>query len=222
MSRVLVMAAHADDEVLGAGGTVAKHVHRGDEVHVCIVTSGYTPDWSAEVLAAKKEEALEAGRVLGVARVHFLGLPAVKLDTIPQKELNEALGACLGEIKPQVVYTTHWGDVNMDHTILFQATLVAIRPRPGNSITRALCYETLSSTDWAAPFAQNAFMPNWYIDISATLELKLKAMSAYQSELKAYPHPRSLETISALARFRGSTIGVAAAEAFMLIRGIWQ
>lgn len=148
-------------------------------------------------------------------------MPTVKLDTIPQKELGEAITRVASGVQPDVVYIPHKGDINKDHRLVFEAAMVALKPKPGSTIKKVLCYETLSETEWAAPSVEALFVPNVYVDISETLELKLKAMSEYKSELKEFPHPRSLETISALAKLRGSAVGVKAAEAFMLIRERW-
>ena len=219
--KVLVIAAHPDDEVIGAGGTIANHVKRGDHVYLCVVTKAYPPEWSEEIIKVKRQEVLNVSEILGIKQVYFLDLPTVKLDTIPQKELNEHISKCVKEVQPEIVYTTPRGDVNKDHRLVFEATMEATRPIPRSPIRKVLCYELLSSTEWAGPFIENAFTPNVYVDISETLEIKLKAMSAYKTELKEYPHPRSLEAISAFAKMRGSSIGVNAAEAFMLVRELW-
>lgn len=221
-SRVLVIAPHPDDEVLGCGGTIAKHTRASCYVYLCIVTKGYTPDWSEEFLRKRPEEIKESCEILGIKKTYFLDFPTVKLDTVPQKELNGSITQVVNETKPGVVYVPHRGDVNKDHTLVFDAAMVATRPKPGSIITKVLSYETLSETEWGAPFRDNAFIPNVYVDISETLEIKLKAISAYKSELKEYPHPRSLESILTLAKTRGSSIGVRAAEAFMLVREIWN
>jgi len=217
---VLVIAPHPDDEVLGCGGTIAKHTRAGYDVYLCIVTKGYTPDWSEEFLRKRPNEIEKVGKILGISKTYFLAFPTVKLDTIPQKELNDSFVQVVNEVKPEVVYIPHRGDVNKDHRLVFDAAIVATRPKPDSPIKTLLSYEILSETEWAAPFPQNTFIPNVYMDISETLEIKLKAMSEYKSELKEYPHPRSLESISALAKLRGSSIGVKAAEAFMLVREI--
>lgn len=220
--KVLVITPHPDDEVLGCGGTIVKHVLGGDEVYVCIVTKAYAPEWPEDEIKERKEEVLRVSEILGIKKTYFLDLPTVKLDTIPQKELNDLITQTVNEVQPEVVYIPHKGDVNKDHRIVFDAAMVAIRPRPGSPIKKVVSYETLSETEWAAPFIQNAFIPNVYVDISETLEVKLKAMSEYRSELKEFPHPRSVEAISALAKRRGATIGVKAAEAFMLVREAWN
>jgi LmbE family N-acetylglucosaminyl deacetylase len=222
MAKILVIAPHPDDEVLGCGGTIAKHTQQGAEVYLCIVTKGYTPDWSEEFLKKRPKEIKKAGALLGIKKTYFVDFPTVKLDTIPQKQLNDSIAQVVDEVKPEVVYIPHRGDINKDHRLVFEAAMVAVRPKPGSTVTRVLSYETLSETEWGVLSGDNAFIPNVYIDISETLEIKLKAMSAYQSELKEYPHPRSLEAISALAKTRGASIGVKAAEAFILVREIWS
>jgi len=220
MVKVLVIAPHPDDEVLGCGGTIGKHVSAGDDVYLCIVTKAYSPEWSEHVIKEKKEEVLRVSEILGIEKIYFLDLPTVKLDTIPQKELNEAITQLVNEVQPEVIYIPHKGDVNKDHQIVFDTVMIAIRPRPNSVLQKVLAYETLSETEWGFPSAESVFIPNVYVDISETLELKLRAMSQYKSELREFPHPRSLEAISALAQLRGSTVGVKAAEAFMLVREI--
>jgi len=219
--KILVIAPHPDDEVLGCGGTIVKHTSRGDEVYLCIVTKTYTPEWSEDEAKERREEVLRVNKILGIKKTYFLDLPTVKLDTIPQKELNDLISQVINEVQPEVVYIPHQGDANKDHRLVFEAAMVATRPIPDSATKKVLCYETLSETEWAAPFEESAFIPNVWIDISGVLATKLKAMSAYKSELKEFPHPRSLEAISALAKMRGATVGVEAAEAFMLVREIW-
>ena len=220
MAKVLVIAPHPDDEVLGCGGTIVKYVREGSEVHLCIVTKAYPPEWPEEEVKKRREEVLKVNEILGIKKTFFLDLPTLKLDTIPQKELNNVIIQVVNEVQPEVLYIPHKGDVNKDHRLVFDAVMVLVRPKPGSVIKKVLSYETLSETEWAAPFIENAFVPNIYVDISETLEVKLRAMSEYSSELKEYPHPRSLDAISALAKIRGASVGVRAAEAFMLVREI--
>ena len=214
---MLVIAPHPDDEVLGCGGTIVKHAKNGNEVYLCVVTKGYTPDWSEEFLKNRPKEIEKANKILGIKKTHFLDYPTVKLDTIPQKELNEAISKVVNEVKPDILCIPHKGDVNKDHRLVFEASLVATRPA-NHKVKKILSYETLSETDWGQPI--EPFVPNVYVDISETLGKKIEAMKAYGSELKQYPHPRSLEIIEALAKKRGSEVGVKFAEAFMLIREI--
>lgn len=218
---ILIIAPHPDDEVLGCEGTIVKHNLSGDEVHLCIVTKAYPPEWSEDEIKERKEEVLRVNQILGIRKTHFLDFPTVKLDTVPHKELDEAITRVANEVQPEVVYIPHRGDVNKDHRLVFDAAMVAVKPKPGSAIRKVLSYEILSETEWGAPFVENAFIPNVYVDISETLEIKLKAMSEYKLELKEFPHPRSLEAISTLAKIRGSTTGVRAAKAFMLVREIW-
>ena len=168
----------------------------------------------------RRREVLRVNKILGIKKTYFLDFPTVKLDTIPQKELADSISRVVNEMKPEVVYIPHKEDVNKDHQLVFEAAMVATRPKPASGIRKVICYEVLSETEWAAPFVDSAFAPNVFVNISEMLETKLKAMSEYKSELKEFPHPRSLEAISALAKMRGAAVGVEAAEAFMLVREI--
>lgn len=215
--RVLVIAPHPDDEALGCGGTIAKYKKGSNEVYLCIVTKAYTPGWSKEFIKNRPREIEEANKILGIKKTYFLGLPTGKLDTVPQKELNEAVSKVVAEVSPNVLYIPHKGDLSKDHRLVFESTLVAARPLK-QKIKKILSYECLSETEWGA--ATEPFVPNVYVDISETLDKKIKAMEAYKSELKSLPHPRSLEIIKALAKKRGSEAGLKFAEAFMLIREI--
>ena len=216
--KILVIAPHPDDEALGCGGTIVRHNRSGDIVYLCIVTKGYTPDWSEQFLKNRKEEIANANRILGIKKTYFLNFPTVKLDTFPQKDLNDSISKVIDEVQPDIVYLPHRGDLNKDHRLVFDAALVAIRPIGKHKIQRALSYETLSETEWG--LAISPFIPNIYIDISGALSKKIEAMKAYQSELRFFPHPRSIEMIENLAKKRGSEAGIEFAEAFMLIREI--
>lgn len=221
--RVLVIAPHPDDEVLGCGGTIKKHSQKGHKVFLCVVTKPYLPDWSEEYIKNREKEIRAANKVLGIKKSFFLDLPTVKLDTIPQKQLNDLLKDCIEEVKPEILYIPHAGDLNKDHRLVFESSLVAARPRPGSSLKKLLSYEVLSETEWGRQRARELreiFLPNIHIDITDTLEAKLKAMECYQSELKDYPHPRSLEAIKILAQKRGTEAGLKAAEAFMHVRQV--
>ena len=164
----------------------------------------------------RSKEIEEVNKILGISQTYFLDFPTVKLDTIPQKELINSLLKCLNEIKPQLVYIPHPGDLSKDHRLVFEAALWATKPTPDNSVKRLLSYEILSETEWG----EGNFVPNLYEDITNTFQIKLEAMKVYQSELREYPHPRSLEIIEVLAKKRGSEAGLKFAEAFRLIREI--
>jgi LmbE family N-acetylglucosaminyl deacetylase len=219
-SKVLVVAPHPDDEVLGCGGTIARHAARGDEVHVLVVTRGAPDIYSWEAVEKGREELRAAHTLLKVSGIHFLDFPAPKLDTIPGYKLADAIGEVIRSVCPNILYLPHRGDIHADHQVVYQAALVAARPINGCSVNQILCYETLSETEWSDPFGDSAFIPTVFVDITDYLDYKLKAMNCYQSQLKQPPHPRSLQVIEALARLRGATVSLPAAEAFMLVREI--
>ncbi|MAF43244.1 MAG: hypothetical protein CMI54_03615 [Parcubacteria group bacterium] len=221
--KILIIAPHPDDEVLGCGGTIAKHKKKGDEVYLCIVTKAYLPDWSRKFIENKKKEVEQVRKIFGIKKVFFLNLPTVKLDTIPRKKINDLIFQCLDTVKPEILYIPFGGDINLDHRLIFTTSLVASRPNKKHKIKRVLSYESLSETEWGPPLAKelkHVFLPNVYEDISETLKIKLRAMRCYKSELKKHPHPRSLKGITILAEKRGIESGLKAAEAFILIREI--
>jgi LmbE family N-acetylglucosaminyl deacetylase len=214
--RILVIAPHPDDEVLGCGGAIVLHKKRQDEIYLCIITKAYTPDWSEAFIKNRLIEVARANKTLGIKKTYFLDFPTVKLDTIGQKELNDSLSKVVNQVEPDIVYIPHKGDLNRDHRLVFEASLVAVRPTNSFRIKKILSYETLSETDWGMPL--ETFVPNVYVDISDTIETKIQAMKAYPSEIKPYPSSRSIELIEVLAKKRGSEAGMRFAEAFSLIR----
>lgn len=220
MVQILVIAAHPDDETYGVGGAIARHVQAGDIVDVIILTDGVTARHNK--IDQQKTVARKACSTLGVNYVHFAGLPDQKLDGVPLLEVIKPIYELVNDIKPQIIYTHHGNDVNQDHRTVFDATLVAVRPFGDDPAKRVLCYETPSSTEWGPPFSNWAFLPNVYIDISETLEIKMRAIEVYretfQSEVKPFPHPRSPEAVRIYVQHRGITVGMQAAEAFSLVR----
>ncbi len=213
--RVAVIAAHPDDETVGAGGTMARLARSGIEVYVCVVTRAYEPDWTAEEIDSIRKRAERAFSVLGVTRSAFLGYPTVKLNTVPNKELTDALKRLIEEARPDAVLAPYQGDLNQDHGIVARAAAVAARPS-GRKGPAFLHYEVLSSTEWGRMYGGSCFRPNLYVDIEEMLETKIEAMRAYGAELKDFPHPLSEEGIRALARLRGMEAGLSSAEAFCL------
>ena len=220
MSRVLVLAAHPDDEVLGMGGTLAVHTGRDDVVRVLVVTDGSSTQYpgDSETRLRKEEEALRAAAELGVMDYVHLDLPDMRLDTLPHVEVNEIVEKHVADLSPDVVYTPH-PDVNLDHRVLFDSVAVATRPSPGQPVRRLLTYAPTSSTEWT-PAPLDWFVPNWFVDVTATLERKLAAFAHYETERREYPHPRSERAIRAAAELYGASCGCEYAEPFVLVRGL--
>lgn len=218
--RILVLAPHPDDEVLGAGGFIARAARAGCEVSVAVVTSGRPPRYDAAHVARVRAEAERAHAVLGVARTLWLGMPAAALGETPHADLNAAVCEALRETRAETVLAPFLGDIHRDHQAVFDAALVASRPHSDTHPARILAYETLSETNWNAPYLTPGFHPNVFVDIEQTLELKLDAMARFASQLKPPPHERSLETLRALSQLRGAAVHRRAAEAFVTIRDI--
>lgn len=218
--KVLVISPHPDDEVLGCGGTIAKRVAEGDEVAVCIVSEGKPHMYNEELLAQVKKEIKEAHKALGVSVTYELELCSAELDNELQRKVNGLICSIVSEFSPEEVYIPHRGDVHIDHQIVADAAMVALRPRIGTSVKRVLSYEVMSETDWNVPNQQNAFIPNVYEDISLYLDSKCEAMMCYRSQTNPAPSARSIWSIKSLAAHRGAVVEKSAAEAFMLIREV--
>jgi len=218
--RALVLAPHPDDEVLGCGGTMARIVAEGGAVEVAIVTRGRPPRFDDAQAAQVRAEAERAHRQLGVTQTHFLDLPAAELDRMAQADLNHAIASVVARAEPDTLFIPFVGDLHIDHRLVFEAALVAARPRGSRYPRRILAYETVSETNWSAPGLAPAFHPNVFIDITDHLEAKLAAFACFESQCQPAPDERSLETLRALATVRGSTVTRAAAEAFVLIREV--
>ena len=222
--RVLVFAPHPDDEVLGCGGTIKNHSNNGDEVYVCIVTSGKPPVFDNTIAVQNGWphtlflEAMAAKEVLGIKDYIFLELPCVLLEREPRNEVNAKVLTVINDIRPDVIYMPHFGDMQKDHLITSEAVMVAVRPKGNHIVRYVYSYETLSETEWNIPHAANSFIANVFFDITDTLKDKLRALGCYKSQVADFPNPRSLEAVESLAKYRGSTMGSMAAEAFMLIR----
>ncbi|WP_159587179.1 PIG-L deacetylase family protein [Chelativorans xinjiangense] len=220
--RTLVVAPHPDDEVLGAGGTIARLAQAGQEVFVAIVTCGRAPAFSPAQIAAVRGEAERAHTLLGVRATSWLDFPAAGLSDTPHSQLNSALQDLFAQVRPTTIILPFPGDIHLDHQSTFASALVAARPHQADYPTTILAYETLSETNWNAPYLTPGFHPNVFVDIGETLSSKLQAMDIFDTQLKAFPHERSREALRALALLRGSTVHMAAAEAFVLIRHVVQ
>lgn len=218
--KVLVIAPHPDDEIIGVGGTIAKRAKAGDEVYVCVVTKGQEPMFKREFIEQGRRECREADAKLGVKETIFLDFPAVMLETVPRYEFNGKIAEVVQRIKPEEVYIPHRGDMQIDHQMVVDAAMVAVRPRGKEYPKRVYAYETLSETGWNIPNTVNEFIPTVYEDISNYFDTKLEAMRVFESQLAPFPAARSIGAIESLARFRGATVSVDAAEAFYLIREV--
>lgn len=215
MKNVLVFAPHPDDEVLGCGGTIACLKKKKYLIFLCLVTRAYEPDWTSKFIKKRDEEIAAANKTMGIDKTFLLNLPAVKLDTLAQKDLNDKFLAVARKVKPEIILLPHRGDLNIDHRLVAEAALVASRP----SMIKTkiiLSYETLSETEWGID--EIPFQPNFYCDISSVFEKKIQAMKCYGSEIRPAPHPRSLNALKALAEKRGYEICVKYAEAFRVVR----
>ncbi len=218
--NVLVIAPHPDDEVLGCGGTILKHVSNCDAVYVAIATKGCEPLFCAESVERVKLECMEADRFLGVRKTIFMDFPAAMIETVPRYELNGAFIKLIQDIKPDVVYLPHHGDMQLDHKMVTDAAMVALRPKYSHMVKKILTYETLSETGWNIPNISYEFIPNVYVNITDYLDKKIEALAIYKSQIAQYPNTRSMDTVRALALLRGSMMNMRAAEAFSAIREI--
>ena len=215
--HILIFAPHRDDEIIGVGGTILKHKAAGDTVSVCLVTARegeVLPDVTMRI--HREMQACHA--FCGID--HYYGLPfgANLMETYSRKERNAAFLDVLKKAQPDEVYIPHWGDMQLDHRITTETAMVALRPLEKPQHRAIYTYETLSETEWNIPNTANGYIPNVWSDISETFQQKLDAMRCFQSQLHDFPHPRSLEAIEALAKLRGSTVGVRYAESFICVR----
>lgn len=224
---VLVIAAHPDDEILGCGGAMAKHARRGDQVHVAILAEGLTSrdeqrDRSRHLgeLSELAKAAQRANEILGAASLVLHDFPDNRMDSLDRLDVTKFVEGLVAKHRPEIVYTHHAGDVNIDHRVIHDAVITACRPQPGHCVKQLLFFEVASSTEWQPPGSAPFFTPNWFVDIADTLDLKLAALQAYESEMRAWPHARSIRALEHLARWRGASIGAEAAEAFLLGRNI--
>jgi LmbE family N-acetylglucosaminyl deacetylase len=217
--RILVVAAHPDDELLGAGGTLRKQVEAGNDVFCFILGEGAASrdGVSSDAVEKLQGDARRAGDIIGFRDVQFVRFPDNAFDTVGLLRLTKEVERVIAAVKPQSIYTHHEYDLNIDHRLTFQAVLTAARPCNTDRPDALYTFETLSSTEWQSK-DHKQFAPNTYVNIEGTLEKKIAAMRAYASEIREYPHPRSAEGIRIVAAFRGLESGCAFAEAFRLVR----
>lgn len=218
--NVVVLAAHPDDEILGAGATLAKHARAGDAVHAVVLAEGATSRYEERMKESLHAAGARAARAIGFASCRFESLPDQRLDAVPLIEVTQRIEAILDVLDPSVVYTHFSGDVNLDHGVVSRAVWTACRPYRFPNLKRVAVFETPSSTEWGAPHEGSGFRPNLFVDVSATLDAKIAAIECYESELRPYPHPRSARALRERAAYWGSVVGRAAVEPFMILREI--
>lgn len=223
MSNILVVAAHPDDEILGVGATVAKRVAQGDVARAVILGEGQTSRWKnreetpPEVLEKLHHDTIQAAEIIGYEKVYFADFPDNRFDHVDLLDIVKYVEKVIQEFSPEVIYTHHGGDLNIDHQMTYKAVLTATRPVGNYPVKEIYTFETLSSTEWDFSY-QNPFRPNMFEDVEHFLEKKLEAMKCYESELCDFPHPRSLEGMCVTAKKYGSVVGKAYVEAFMAVR----
>ncbi|MDC1382746.1 PIG-L family deacetylase [Candidatus Puniceispirillum sp.] len=221
--KILVVVAHPDDEVLGCGGSIARWSVEGHLVHVLVLADGVAARFKnsegfGDELNKRKCCAEDAAETMGVKKLKMLQMPDNQMDTLPLLEVVKSIEREILSFEPSLVLTHHSGDVNIDHRVVHQAVLAACRPLPRRSVKELMFFEVLSSTEWNTPASSKVFSPNVFVDISDNLDTKCEALKRYDIECQNFPHPRSVDAVQHLARFRGTTIGVEAAEAFELGR----
>ena len=224
--KILIIAAHPDDEVLGCGGTIARLSRAGHNVSVVLLGEGVTSRWknrkagSSAQIKSLADQSRQAAEILGVSELTLYKYPDNRFDTVPLLDIVKTIESHIDNTKPQIVYTHHGADLNIDHSITVRAVLTATRPTAACPVKQLYAFEVPSSTEWVFHQMGTSFHPNVFMDVTETLETKIDAIKAYKMEIKQFPHPRSIELLQINAQKWGSTIGVHAAEAFELIRHI--
>lgn len=223
MAKILVIAAHPDDEILGVGATIAKHVQDGDNCTALILGEGMTSRYDKRDLAdiSKVEElhkdTFEAAQIIGYEKVYLENLPDNRFDSVNLLDIIKVVEKYIDKIKPDIIYTHYGGDLNVDHRKTYEAVLTASRPIGNYSVKEIYCFETVSSTEWNFE-CTNSFKPNYFVDITNTLDKKLESIKFYEGEMREFPHPRSIKNLISTAEKWGSVISVNYAEAFEVVR----
>jgi len=217
MKKILVVVAHPDDEVLGCGGTLLKHNKNGDEVNVFFMTDGESSRESKNI-SYRKKQASEVCKQISCNKSFFNNFPDNSMDTIPLLEIAKKVEETIRIVKPDIIYSHHLDDLNVDHQLTAKSVLTATRPMTDTFVSEINCFEILSSTHYLSGTAYDTFSPNYFIDISAEISEKINLMSIYKKELQAYPNPRSKKGIEVLSNYRGMQVGLKNAEAFIQVR----
>jgi N-acetylglucosamine malate deacetylase 1 len=218
MSIVLVIAAHPDDEVLGCGGVIAKHVNKGDKVHVVFMTNGVgSRNASSKENHERQEAAINSANILGISSTQQSDFPDNRMDMVALLDVVQLIEEVIEKLQPEIIYTHHAGDLNIDHQITHKAVMTVCRPQPGFCVKKIYSFEVVSSTEWQTPGVL-PFLPNVFIDITDFIHIKKQALSAYSKEMRQPSHSRSVDNILRLSALRGNSVGMDYAEAFMLLR----
>lgn len=220
INKILIVAPHPDDEVLGCGGIIKRMSEKGDYVYILVVSRGAPKFYSDDKILNVRNEAKRAHKILGVTETVFLDFYAPELDVTNKAEISREISKYISQWCITELYLPHRGDIHHDHRAVFESALVAARPVGNYTVKNIFTYETLSESEWAPPFGDDAFIPTHFVDISDQMNFKLEAMKCFKSQVRSFPSTRSLETIEALAKFRGATVGFKRAEGFMTIRTI--
>ncbi len=223
-NKILIVAAHPDDEILGCGGTIARLVKEGYKASILILGEGVTSrDQKRDTkkreneLARIKQDIVRANKIIGISDTHIFNLPDNRFDSVDMLDIVKIIEKVKNRIKPDIIFTHYKDDLNIDHQITFQAVLTATRPDQKESVKEIYSFEIPSSTEWSYPLS---FLPNVFYDISETIDVKLRALEEYKTELREYPHPRSLEGVKLIAKNWGMKVGLEYAEAFKCVRMI--
>jgi N-acetylglucosamine malate deacetylase 1 len=217
---VLIVAAHPDDEVLGCGGAIAKHANKGDKVHVVFMTNGVgSRDASSKEIQERKQSAKNAANILSISSTQQFNFPDNKMDMVALLDVVQLIEEVIDKLQPEIIYTHHPGDLNIDHQITHKAVMTACRPQPGFCVKEIYAFEVLSSTEWQTP-GLKPFCPNIFIDVTDYINLKKQALGAYSKEMYQPPHSRSVDNALRLNTLRGNSVGVDYAEAFVLVRSV--
>jgi len=222
--RILVIAAHPDDEILGCGGTAAKLANIDNQVYTLILGEGITARYEntncrevAQKIEELRKQMHKANQIVGIKKVFTYGFPDNKFDTVAMLDIVKTIEKVRNDIKPDIIFTHYEKDLNVDHQITYKAVITATRPLPNETVREIYTFEVPSSTEWAYPLS---FSPNTFFDITNTIELKIKALECYKSEVESFPHPRSAESVHSNAKCWGTKVGLEYAEAFKCIRRI--
>ena len=227
MQKIHVIAAHPDDELLGCGGAILHHIDKGHKIKITIVAEGLT---SRDKMRNKIKRLRDLNNLkkitnrifkkIGINKIEYLDMADNRLDSYNLLDIIKPIEESINSFKPNIIYTHHSGDLNIDHQIVNKAVMTAVRPKPKNFVNRIYSFEILSSTNWSINNTSSEFQPNRFLNIKKFLKKKIKLLSYYKSEIEKWPHTRSLKSVEALAHYRGSSVGLEAAEAFCLLREI--